>query len=148
MSLRIDENEVVDLLRSLVAVPSVNPSMDPNSAGEGAIGDLVIAWARAEGFATETQEVRPGRKNVIVDLGVSERPTLALVTHLDTVPFGQMTDRARSVSVEGGKVYGRGACDAKGSLAAMLIALRALREHHHALPVNVVVAAMMDEEHT
>jgi len=148
MSLKIDESAIVDLLRSLVAVPSVNPGMEAGSAGEGAVGDLVTEWARAEGFASETQEVRPGRNNVIVDLGVPGRPTLALVTHLDTVPFGQMTDRARSVAVEDGKVYGRGACDAKGSLAAMLIALRALRERRHEMPVNVVVAAMVDEEHT
>jgi acetylornithine deacetylase len=147
MHLDIDETAIVDLLRSLVSVPSVNPGMEAGSAGEGAVGELVAAWARAEGFVATLQEVRPGRHNVLVDLGRQELPTLALVTHLDTVPFGPMSDRARTVAAAGGKVYGRGACDAKGPLAAMLIALRALRERRD-VKVNVVVAAMVDEEHT
>jgi len=148
MSFAIDETAPMDLLRALVSMPSVNPGMDADSAGEGAVGALVANWARSEGFAVEIQEVLPGRSNVIVDLGLTGLPTLALVTHLDTVPFGQMTGRAQEVTVEDGKVYGRGACDAKGSLAAMLIALRALREHRRELKVNVVVAALVDEEHT
>jgi acetylornithine deacetylase/succinyl-diaminopimelate desuccinylase-like protein len=67
------------------------------------------------------------------------------VTHLDTVPLGNLTERARSIAVEGDRVYGRGACDAKGSLAAMLTALRVLRERRAELKVNVQVAAMADE---
>ena len=143
-----DEHYVVDLLRSLVAVPSVNPGMDAACQGEGALGDVVAAWARTEGFATRVQEVHPGRNNVLVDLGLEGLPTLALVTHLDTVPLGNLTERARSIAVEGGRVYGRGACDAKGSLATMLTALCVLRERSDDLKVNVQVAAMADEEHT
>lgn len=144
----IDERAVVELLRSLVAVPSVNPGIAPDGEGEGAVGDLVAAWGQAEGFAVSTQEVQPGRRNVIVDLGLAGLPTLALVTHLDTVPRGDLTERARAVAFENGRVYGRGACDAKGPLAAMLIALRSLRERRDDLRVNVQVAAMVDEEHT
>lgn len=144
----IDERAAVGLLRSLVAEPSVNPGMDPDGEGEGAVGDLVAAWGRAEGFAVRMQEVLPGRRNVIVDLGLTGLPTLALVTHLDTVPHGALTDRARAIAVEHGCIYGRGACDAKGSLVAMLIALRALRDRREQLGVNVQVAAMVDEEHT
>jgi succinyl-diaminopimelate desuccinylase len=139
---------LVELLRALVAIPSVNPSMDRQSAGEGAVGDFVVEWANSEGFAVSLQEVQPGRNNVVVDLGLKELPTLALVTHLDTVPFGTLTDRARAIAAEDGRVYGRGACDAKGSLAAMLTALRVLRERRAELRVNVQVAAMVDEEHT
>ncbi len=139
---------LVELLRTLVAIPSVNPEMDRRSEGEGAVGDFVVEWANSEGFAVSRQEVRPGRNNVVVDLGLGELPTLALVTHLDTVPFGTLTDRARAIAVEDGRVYGRGACDAKGSLAAMLTALSVLRERRDELRVNVQVAAMVDEEHT
>jgi succinyl-diaminopimelate desuccinylase len=139
---------VVDLLRAVVAVPSVSPGMDATSPGEGALGDLVVEWARAEGFATQVQEVHPGRNNVLVDLGLEGLPTVALVTHLDTVPLGNLTERARAIAVADGRVYGRGACDAKGSLAAMLAALRVLRERRGDLKVNVQVAAMADEEHT
>jgi succinyl-diaminopimelate desuccinylase len=143
-----DEQALVDLLRSLVAVPSVNPGMDAASTGERAVGDLVMEWATATGFAAMRQEVHPGRSNVLVDLGLEGLPTLALVTHLDTVPCGELTARARAVAVQDGRVYGRGACDAKGSLAAMLAALCVLRERRDALRVNVQVAAMVDEEHT
>jgi acetylornithine deacetylase len=142
------EHYVVNLLRALTAVPSVSPGMDAASPGEGALGDLVVEWARVEGFAARVQEVHPGRNNVLVDLGLHGLPTLALVTHLDTVPLGNLTERARSIAVEGGRVHGRGACDAKGSLAAMLTALRVLRERRGDLKVNVQVAAMADEEHT
>jgi acetylornithine deacetylase len=144
----IDERAAVELLRSLVAVPSVNPGIAPDGEGEEAAGTLVADWGRAEGFAVQLQEVQPGRANVIVDLGLAGLPTLALVTHLDTIPRGELTERARSIAFEDGRVYGRGACDAKGSLAAMLIALQALRARKDALGVNVQVAAMVDEEHT
>lgn len=142
------EHDVVDLLRALVAVPSVSPGMDASSPGEGALGDLVAEWAGSEGFAACVQEVHPGRNNVLIDLGREGLPTLALVTHLDTVPLGNLSERAGTGAVEGGRVYGRGACDAKGSLAAMLTALRVLREQRGDLKVNVQVAAMADEEHT
>jgi acetylornithine deacetylase/succinyl-diaminopimelate desuccinylase-like protein len=142
------EPDVVNLLRAMVAVPSVSPGMDASSPGEGALGDWVIEWAKAEGFAAHRQEVHSGRNNVLVDLGPAELPTLALVTHLDTVPLGSLTERARTGALADGRVYGRGACDAKGSLAAMLTALRVLRERRDDLRVNVQVAAMADEEHT
>jgi succinyl-diaminopimelate desuccinylase len=148
MDLAIDADALVDLLRSLVAVPSVNPALLPAGAGEAAAGEVVAAWGRDHGFAVQLQDVVADRKNVIVDLGLTHLPTLALVTHLDTVPHGELTARARTIAYEQGRVYGRGACDAKGSLAAMLTALLALRERQDALKVNVQVAAMVDEEHT
>ena len=64
------------------------------------------------------------------------------------MPFGEVTDRVRAIAVEDGRVYGRGACDAKGSLVAMLMALRTLRDQRQGLRVNVQVAAMVNEEHT
>ncbi|HWE61588.1 MAG TPA: acetylornithine deacetylase, partial [Chloroflexota bacterium] len=104
----IDEGPIIELLRSLVAVPSVNPGIAADGEGEGAVGDLVAEWGRAEGFDITLQEIQPGRRNVVLDLGLTGAPTLALVTHLDTVPHGDLTGRARAVAVECGRVYGRG----------------------------------------
>jgi succinyl-diaminopimelate desuccinylase len=148
MDLQIDDRALVALLRDLVAIPSVNPDMEAGSAGEGAVGDWMADWGRGEGFAVQVQPVAPGRNNVLVDLGLQDLPTLALVTHLDTVPHGDLTPRARAIAEEDGRVYGRGACDAKASLAAMLMALRVLRRQQDRLRVNVQVAAMVDEEQT
>ena len=61
MDVGIEESAHIDLLRSLVAVPSVNSGMDAGSAGEGAVGDLVAEWGRAEGFRVSLQEALPGR---------------------------------------------------------------------------------------
>lgn len=148
MDLVPDSESLTELLRGLVTVPSVNPGNDPTGEGEGALGAWLAAYGRAEGFAVGTQEVLPGRPNVLLDLGLEGLPTLALVTHLDTVSRQGLTPRAAAVTLEDGRLYGRGACDAKASLAAMLHALQLLRPHRERLRVNVQVAAMMDEEHT
>ena len=95
MDLPIDDRALVALLRSLVAISSVNPDMEAGSAGEGALADWIAGWGRREGFVVQLQPVAQGRHNVLVDLGLHDLPTLALVTHLDTVPHGDLTPRAR-----------------------------------------------------
>lgn len=141
-----DRETVAQLLLDLVRVPSVNPSMDPQSPGEGALSDFLLDYARAQGFRATTQAVLPGRRNVLIDLGLSRRHTLVLLPHQDTVPLQGLTPRAAAGTIEGDRLYGRGACDTKGSLAAMLHALQLLRAREDTLQVNVQVAAMVDEE--
>jgi acetylornithine deacetylase len=141
-----DREVVTRLLLDLVRVPSVNPSMDPQSAGEGALSDFLLDYARAQGFRATAQAVLPGRSNILIDLGLPLPHTLTLLPHQDTVPLQGLTPRAADGTIEGGRLYGRGACDAKGSLAAMLHALQLLRAQQDHLHVNVQVAAMVDEE--
>jgi acetylornithine deacetylase len=103
---------LVDDLVDWIEIPSV-------TGEEGDYGDALVRRLEALGFDCERQEVLPGRFNVLARAG---RPEVVLCTHLDTVPpyFG-----ARR---EGGFVYGRGSCDAKGQAAVMIEAGRQLLE--------------------
>jgi acetylornithine deacetylase len=102
----------VELLRDLVAISSV-------SGTEAAIGQFVESWAASRGLSVER-----GDDGVLVTVaGTSPGPTLALVSHLDTVPAGEGWTRPPFEPViEGTQLYGRGSGDAKASVAAMLVA--------------------------
>lgn len=104
----------VELLRELVATPSV-------SGTEAAVARLVEERARGWGLA-----VRNGPHGVAVEVrGQRPGPTLAFLSHLDTVPPGEGWTRDPFVPViEGERLYGRGSGDAKASVAAMLCAAR------------------------
>ncbi|MCX6565398.1 MAG: M20/M25/M40 family metallo-hydrolase [Candidatus Aminicenantes bacterium] len=104
--------DVIQLTRRLIDIPSV-------TGGEGAVADFTADWLKAEGFRVVRQEVEPGRANVFASAGAPVE--VVLCSHLDTVPdpFPSGEDDA--------EVRGRGACDAKGSVAAMMAAGRALR---------------------
>jgi len=121
-------DDVVALLRELVAIPSMNPFRSAKQEpgyGEARLASFVAAWLADAGLATETQEVAPGRPNVAARLdGPPDVAPLLFVAHLDTVPVEGMTVPPFDGAVREGRLYGRGACDNKGSLAAMLAALR------------------------
>ena len=138
------------LLRELVAVPSVNPAFLPprhRCAGEGRVAELVAAQARRAGLEVEFQRVFPGRSNVLARLLPSgkTRQTLLLAPHLDTVngTESQFTPVQRA-----GRCYGRGTCDTKGSVAVMLAALCQLaRSRRRPTVTEIVFAGLIDEEH-
>ncbi len=140
------EREAVELLRELVSIDSVNPSLSQGGAGEGVIAAFVERWARTAGLQAEVIEGTPGRPSVIVRSGdPGSGPTLLLCGHLDTVGLGGM-DAPLTPRIEGDRLYGRGAYDMKGGLAAALVACRAAAGD--GLPGSVVVAAVADEEHS
>ena len=143
------DDAVANLLRELVAIPSMNPYLSETleaGYGEAAVAERVAAFLREAGLTVEVREVRPGRPNVVASL---DRPAggepLLFVAHLDTVPVTGMTVPPFEGKVEGGRLYGRGACDNKGSLAAMLTALRRVAEAK-ANRSPLLFAATMDEE--
>jgi acetylornithine deacetylase len=140
------KDDVLALLRDLVAIDSVNPSLVPGAAGERAIAGYVSDWAARAGLSAEVIEDTPGRPSVVVRGGESAGGrTLMLCAHLDTVGVGGMDDPHRA-RVDGDRLYGRGAYDMKGGLAAALIACReAVRA---GVRGEVVVAAVADEEHS
>jgi acetylornithine deacetylase len=138
-----DFGEAVALLREFVSVPSVNPAFE-GGTGEAELADRVARYLRDLGARPELQEVLPGRPNVLARLGESG-PGLLLSAHLDTVQATGMTVPPFSGEVRGGRLFGRGACDTKASLAAMLVALReAVRSG--GLRCRVLFAALVDEE--
>ncbi|MBI5382109.1 MAG: M20/M25/M40 family metallo-hydrolase [Opitutae bacterium] len=140
------------LLKELIAIPSVSPEGDAGGTtpGESAMADYVAELLRALGADVRIQEVTPGRANVIGCFAARNRqaPTLALVPHLDTVGVAGMTVPPFRPHVRNGKIYGRGACDTKGPMAAALWALRQRSRRHTgtATDYNIIFAATCGEE--
>jgi acetylornithine deacetylase/succinyl-diaminopimelate desuccinylase-like protein len=138
------------LLRELVAVPSVNPAFLPprhRCAGEGRVAEFVAGQARKAGLDVEFQRVIPQRSNVLARLSPRGklRHRVLLAPHLDTVngSDGQFTPVKRA-----GRWYGRGTCDTKGSAAIMLAALCELaRSGRRPRETEIVFAGLIDEEH-
>ncbi len=134
---------VIELLTELVAIDSVNPSLIEGAAGETRIAEFVSSWANDAGLLVEVVEQTPGRPSVIVRTGPSDGPTLLLCGHLDTVGIDGVANPF-TPRIDGDRLYGRGAYDMKGGLAAALIACR----DANGVAGEVVVAAVADEEHT
>jgi acetylornithine deacetylase len=133
-------------LREIIAIPSVNPVYDPVSSAEAAMADYVEAWATGLGLSVRRQTVFPGRDNVIVRIpGPDNAPFLAFEAHMDTVGVAGMDDPFGG-RVEGDRLFGRGACDTKGSLAAMLVAFEQLARQQADLACTVELIAAVDEE--
>jgi succinyl-diaminopimelate desuccinylase len=144
----IDTDELVTLTRALVRIPSVVRPGDP-AATEAAAAAHVERWLRTEGFVVETHEVAPGRPNVIARLGEPGGRTLLLEGHTDVVTEGdrgEWTHPPFAAELADGRVYGRGAADMKGGLAAAMIAAAAIRRSGAAFSGQLVLGALVDEE--
>jgi acetylornithine deacetylase/succinyl-diaminopimelate desuccinylase-like protein len=145
-------SQPVKLLRELIALPSVNPAfLPPNDprAGEHAVAAFLANHAARLGLEVELQPVFPGRANVVARLlppGEIRRRIL-LAPHMDTVGEPAMPDSMFRPRLRGGRLHGRGACDTKGCVAAMLaavgeVARSAWRPGH----TEIIFAALVDEE--
>jgi acetylornithine deacetylase len=133
------------LLRDLVATNSVNPSLVPGAPGEAAVADVVDRWMRRAGMDVVRQLAAPDRPNVIGVLeGASPGPSLMLCGHIDTVGVEAMDDPFTPREA-GGRLYGRGAQDMKGGVAAMIAAAAVLAPHWRR--GRLLVAAVVDEEY-
>ncbi|MEI3607231.1 M20/M25/M40 family metallo-hydrolase [Pseudogracilibacillus sp. SE30717A] len=148
------KEEAFELLEKLVSIPSINPGekpLDEALYGEKAVGDKLLCYFKEylPDFSYWKEEVLPERFNCFASYVRGENyPTILLETHLDTVDVKGMTVEPFTLTRQGNKWFGRGACDAKGQLTAMIIGLRkALEEQDGKLPVNIILAAVVDEEH-
>ena len=138
---------VIDLLRDLVAIDSVNPALAPGGAGEAAVADRVAAALRAAAIDVEVTEAAPGRPNVVgVVEGRSAGRALMLCGHTDTVGVEGMA-APFDPAVRGGRVHGRGSQDMKGGVAAMVDAAVEVARAGGLPRGRLVVAAVADEEH-
>ncbi len=139
---------VAQTLASLVRINSVNSSYD-GGAGEGEIARWVREFFETRGIEVWEQEVFPGRPNVIARLpGRDSTRRVILEAHMDTVAVTGMTIPPFEPRVEDGKLFGRGACDTKGGLAAMMHAVASLHEEGCTPPCEVWLAAVVDEEYS
>jgi len=146
MVITIDRDLLRDVLRGLIACNSINPSLVPGAPGEGQIALYVTTVCRDLGLEAEVVEVARGRPNVIATLrGEGGGRRLLLNGHLDTVAAEGM-DRPFEAIAREGRVYGRGAVDMKGSLAAMIAASSAVRAHGR-LAGDLILAFVADEEY-
>lgn len=136
--------DLEDLICRLVAIESVNPDLVPTGAGETAIAAFVAGWLRDAGCEVTVVEPLTGRPSVVgVVRGSGGGRSLMLNAHMDTVGAGGMTEPFNP-AVRDGRVHGRGAYDMKASLAAIMLAARAVRSL--GLRGDVIVAAVADEE--
>ena len=136
----------VALARALVATPSVNPEIEGSGAGEAAVAELTAGWLRGWGLTVDTSEVAAGRWNVVGNLeGDGVGPTLLLNGHLDTVGVAGMSVEPFGGELRDGRLSGRGSCDMKGGVAALLAA--AAEVARDPPPGALVVALTADEEH-
>ena len=139
------------LLRELIALPSVNNSLLPAGhprAGEKRVVDFLTAAAARAGLDVQIQRVLPGRSNLLARLAPVRkkiRQRILLAPHLDTVDIvnaDQLVPR-----VKNGRLYGRGACDTKGSVAAMFTAVCELaRSKQRPAETEIIFAGLVDEE--
>jgi acetylornithine deacetylase len=138
-------SEVVELTSALVAIDSVNPSLERGAAGEGTAAAFVAEWGRGAGLEVDVLEGTPGRPSVLVRApGRGGGRSLLLCGHLDTVGPGAMEDPF-APRIEGDRLHGRGSYDMKAGVAAAFVACREAAAAD--LAGDVVVAAVADEEH-
>lgn len=137
-------NEVAELAAALVAIDSVNPGLVDGGAGEREMAAFVAGWCGAAGLDVDLVEPVDGRPSVVATAhGTGGGRSLMLNAHLDTVSVAAMDDPFEA-RVEDGRLYGRGAYDMKGALAAAMLAVR--DAVHEGLAGDVVLAAVADEE--
>lgn len=147
MDLDIDERYATDVLTRLVRTDSVNPSLVPGAAGEAAIADETAALLNDLDLDVSRHEPEPGRPSVVGVLrGAGHGRSLMLNAHYDTVGVDGMAEPF-SAAIREGRLYGRGAYDMKGALAACIAAAAALRSAGIRLAGDLVIAAVADEEH-
>jgi acetylornithine deacetylase/succinyl-diaminopimelate desuccinylase family protein len=145
-------DDLTRLLSALVAIPSVNP-MGRALAGpdflETRLTDYLEAWLSELRVVCVRQPVAPGRDNLLAMYHAPESRRIILYdVHQDTVPADGMTIRPFEPHIERGRLYGRGSCDVKGSMAAMLTAFGRLVRERPIGSANVLLAFTVDEEFT
>ncbi len=147
--------DLVQTLSDLVATPSVNP-MGRDVSGpeffEYRMTDYLERLFDRLGLPWERQTIEPKRDNIIARLdgtipAADGGPLLLLEAHQDTVPVDGMTIEPWTPVVRDGRIYGRGACDIKGGMTAMLGALSRLAEERPKGMPTVLMACTVNEEH-
>jgi acetylornithine deacetylase len=137
--------ELNQLLSDLVSINSINPDLVPGSPGEAEIARYIADWLRRADLEVELLESVSGRPNVVgIARGTGGGKTLLLNGHMDTVGVAGMPDGHRP-RIQGDRLYGRGAYDMKGGLAACMLAIAAAKKQN--LRGDVIFSGVIDEEY-
>ncbi|THJ66772.1 M20 family metallopeptidase [Arthrobacter echini] len=138
----ISESELVSLTSALVAAGGENPG-----GTEEATVEVLKDFCERSGLDVSTNTVAPGRPNLTVLLPGGTLPGVLFLGHSDVVPAGTGWDRAPfEPYLVDGRLVGRGSTDMKGGLAAVVVALKALKEARAELPFRISLACTVDEE--
>ena len=146
--------ETVELLKTLIAIPSVNPmgrnvSIQDGIYGEGRLTNFLQHWLTGIGLTVRRQTVSEGRDNIIATYESNSSPYhLIMEAHQDTVPVDGMIVDPFHAKLEGSRLYGRGSCDVKGPMTAMLLCLKRLQESNPKNSCSVTLVLAVDEEHS
>ncbi len=141
-----NKNEVIELAQKLVRVPSFSG----DGKGLSQIAEIISEEMKKNGFSVELIEAEKGLPNVVGTFrGSSGAPCLLFNGHTDVVPAqrgGDWTVDPFSAEIKNDRIYGRGACDMKGGLAAMLVAPRIVFSLFPEYKGNLILTATVDEE--
>lgn len=141
-------SDLIDTLAALVRINSVN-SAYPDGTGEREIAAWIHNFFECRGIEVREQEVLPGRPNIIARVpGRDPSRRVILEAHMDTVSAQGMTVPPFEPRIESGRLYGRGACDTKAGLAAMMHAIASLSADGGKPACDIWLAAVIDEEHS
>jgi acetylornithine deacetylase len=143
----IDKEFLTGTLVDLIHINSANPSLTADGLGEAEIGAYLARVLQSAGLQVFTHSLAPQRVNVVGILrGAGDGKSLLLNAHMDTVGFEDMP-APFSGEIRGGRVYGRGSQDMKGSLAAMVAAALAVKSLAVPLRGDLIIACVADEEY-
>jgi acetylornithine deacetylase len=139
--------ELEQLLSDLVSINSINPDLVPGSPGEAEIAAYIADWLKLADLEVELVESVSGRPNVVgIARGTGGGKTLLLNGHMDTVGVAGMPDAHQPrIDRAAGRLYGRGAYDMKGGLAACMLAVAEARKQR--LRGDVIFTGVIDEEY-
>ena len=140
----IPRGDAVALARALIQIDSRNPTLAPDSPGEGGCARALASVLDDWGFSVEVTEIAPGRSNVVAHIGPSDAPALMLNGHLDVVGVEGMVHDPFAAEIRDNRIYGRGSADMKGGLAAMCAAAVSAPPNTNR---QIVITAVADEEY-
>ncbi len=147
-NIHVDRDELLQFLQKLISINSVNPSLGTEGKGELEIAHYIGDVLRGMGLEVRFQELGTNRVNVIGVLkGTGGGRSLMLNGHMDTVTARSMHIEPFVPSFRDGDVYGRGALDMKGGIAAQVMAVQAIIRSGIRLQGDVIIAGVADEEY-
>jgi succinyl-diaminopimelate desuccinylase len=143
----IDPSELIQITRELIRIPSVY--RPETGAGEEKVARFVATKLEETGLNVTMEDVAPGRPNVMAVLNGDAGRTILLEAHTDVVTEGdsaEWTYPPFAAEIVGDRIYGRGACDTKGNLAAAILAVKAIKSAKRHLKGRIILAIPVDEE--
>ncbi len=146
----MNSEQATKLLAELVAIPSMNPMgrrREGPEFSEQALAEFLMTLFKRNGIDAERYDASPGRPNVMAYIDAGRPETLMLEAHMDTVHVDNMTVKPFDPVVRDGRMYGRGSCDTKGSIASFCSSVFPLLKSVKKLKFNILFLFVSDEEY-